>query len=80
MPTQTSAPAGAAHLGFALALVAAAALPPLLAYNQTPAATLYNQLLALAGWGLALLLSRNSAGEQPACLCCSLALVCNSCL
>lgn len=34
----------------------AAALPPLLAYNQTPAATLYNQLLALAGWGLALLL------------------------
>jgi O-antigen ligase len=39
-----------------LALVIAAAVPPLLAYNQTPAATLYNQLLALAGWGLALLL------------------------
>ena len=39
-----------------LGLVLAAALPPLLAYNQTPAATLYNQLLALAGWGLALLL------------------------
>ena len=37
-----------------LALVAAAALPPLLAYNQTPAVTLYNQLLALAGWGLVL--------------------------
>jgi O-antigen ligase len=36
------------------ALVIAAALPPLLAFNQTPAATLYNQLLALAGWGLAL--------------------------
>ena len=35
-------------------LVIAAALPPLLAFNQTPAATLYNQLLALAGWGLAL--------------------------
>jgi O-antigen ligase len=39
-----------------LGLVLAAGLPPLLAYNQTPAATLYNQLLALAGWGLALLL------------------------
>lgn len=39
-----------------LGLVLAAALPPLLAYNQTPAATLYNQLLALAGWGLALVL------------------------
>lgn len=37
-------------------LLLAAALPPLLAFNQTPAATLYNQLLALAGWGLALLL------------------------
>jgi len=37
-------------------LLAATALPPLLAYNQTPAATLYNQLLALAGWGLALIL------------------------
>jgi O-antigen ligase len=39
-----------------LGLVLAAALPPLLAFNQTPAATLYNQLLALSGWGLALLL------------------------
>lgn len=39
-----------------LGLVLAAGLPPLLAYNQTPAATLYNQLLALAGWGLALVL------------------------
>lgn len=39
-----------------LGLIVAAALPPLLAYNQTPAATLYNQLLALAGWGLALTL------------------------
>ena len=37
-------------------LALAAALPPLLAYNQTPAATLYNQLLALSGWGAALLL------------------------
>ncbi len=38
-----------------LGLILAAALPPLLAFNQTPAATLYNQLLALAGWGLALI-------------------------
>ncbi|WP_457445227.1 Wzy polymerase domain-containing protein [Roseateles sp. P5_E4] len=44
-------------------LVLAAALPPLLAFNQTPAATLYNQLLALAGWGLALLLwARSTPG------------------
>jgi O-antigen ligase len=50
MSSQTS-PA-AAPLG----LVIAAALPPLLAYNQTPAVTLYNQLLALAGWGLVLCL------------------------
>lgn len=81
MPTQTSAPAGAEHLGFALALVAAAALPPLLAYNQTPAATLYNQLLALAGWGLALLLSRrHSPGwlaglTSPAALALALLLI-----
>lgn len=39
-----------------LGLLLAAAVPPLLAFNQTPAATLYNQLLALAGWGLALVL------------------------
>ena len=51
MSSQTSAPTGAA-LGLALA----AALAPLLAFNLTPAATLYNQLLALAGWGLALML------------------------
>lgn len=50
--SQTSTLEEAAPLG----LVIAAALPPLLAYNQTPAATLYNQLLALAGWGLALTL------------------------
>ncbi|HEY8881418.1 MAG TPA: Wzy polymerase domain-containing protein [Roseateles sp.] len=45
-----------------LGLVLAAALPPLLAFNQTPAATLYNQLLALAAWGLALVLW---AGSTP---------------
>ncbi len=38
----------------AAVLVAAAALPPLLAFNLTPATTLFNQLLALAGWGLVL--------------------------
>jgi hypothetical protein len=41
---------------FRLALVAAVALPTLLAYNLTPAATLYNELLALLGWGAVLLL------------------------
>lgn len=53
MPSQTPAAAADAAL---FSLVIAAALPPLLAFNQTPAATLYNQLLALAGWGLALVL------------------------
>lgn len=52
-PAFPSEDAEAARLG----LVIAAALPPLLAFNQTPAATLYNQLQALAGWGLALVLS-----------------------
>lgn len=46
----------AAPFGLTFVLALAAALPPLLAYNQTPAATLYNQLLALAGWGGVLLL------------------------
>ena len=35
----------------------ATALPPLLAYNLTPSATLFNQLLAIAAWGLVLLLA-----------------------
>ncbi|MDR7270574.1 O-antigen ligase [Pelomonas saccharophila] len=48
-----------AFAGIALA----AALPMLLAFNQTPAATLYNQLLAIAGWGAALLLwARHTPG------------------
>jgi O-antigen ligase len=68
--TFSSAETDAAPLG----LVAAAALPPLLAFNQTPAATLYNQLLALAGWGLALMLwARSTPGwraglKSPAAL------------
>jgi len=33
----------------------ACSLAPLLAYNLTPSATLFNQLLALGGWGLVLL-------------------------
>jgi O-antigen ligase len=42
----------------AIAIAAACLLPTLLAYNQTPAATLYNQLLALTAWGMALLIAR----------------------
>jgi O-antigen ligase len=63
------------------ALAIAVALPPLLAYNQTPAATLYNQLLALAGWGVALLLWARSAPswrtglKSPAALALALLLV-----
>lgn len=40
-------------------------LPTLLAYNQTPAATLYNQLLALSAWGAVLGVARPSAGWPP---------------
>ncbi|MFT7722519.1 MAG: Wzy polymerase domain-containing protein [Roseateles sp.] len=61
MPTQPSLPADTAPPGPMAVIAAAAALPPLLAFNQTPAATLYNQLLALAGWGLALLLWARAA-------------------
>ncbi|MFG6460702.1 Wzy polymerase domain-containing protein [Roseateles sp. DXS20W] len=64
MSTQTPASADAAMFG----IVIAAALPPLLAFNQTPAATLYNQLLALAGWGLALLLWARAAPGWRAAL------------
>ncbi|RZL36143.1 MAG: polymerase [Rubrivivax sp.] len=69
-----STPTSRASDGAILGLVIAATLPPLLAFNQTPAATLYNQLLALAGWGLALLLwTRSSPGwlaglKSPAAL------------
>lgn len=77
MSSQTSAPAEAAPLG----LILAAGLPPLLAFNQTPSATLYNQLLALAGWGLALvLLARATPGwfnglKSPAALALALLIV-----
>src|SRR6218665_489330 len=47
---------------FALpAAVLACATAPLLAYNLTPSATLFNQLLALAGGGLLLLSMRGTA-------------------
>lgn len=77
MSSQTPAPVEAAPLG----LILAAAIPPLLAFNQTPSATLYNQLLALAGWGLALvLLARATPGwlnglKSPAALALLLLLV-----
>ncbi|MDG0834569.1 PglL family O-oligosaccharyltransferase [Roseateles saccharophilus] len=64
-----------------IALSATAALPPLLAYNQTPATTLYNQLLALASWGLVLWLwARSSPGwraglKSPAALALVLLLI-----
>ncbi|MEP6501972.1 MAG: Wzy polymerase domain-containing protein [Betaproteobacteria bacterium] len=44
---------------YAIALV----LPPVLAYNRTPSATLLNELLCVFGWGLCLLLHR---GVPPA--------------
>ncbi len=43
------------------ALALACGLAPLLAYNLTPSATLFNQLIALAGWGW-VMLCMNSAG------------------
>ncbi|KQY85394.1 PglL family O-oligosaccharyltransferase [Pelomonas sp. Root1444] len=76
MSSQTSVPASAA-----LGLVLAAALAPLLAFNQPPAATLYNQLLALTGWGLTLMLCANAtpawrAGlKTPAAIALALLLV-----
>jgi O-antigen ligase len=42
------------HFRIAASVALACLLPTLLAYNQTPAATLYNQLLALSAWGLVL--------------------------
>lgn len=61
MFTPTAEPTETTPTDRLLVLVIAAALPPLLAFNQTPAATLYNQLLALAGWGLALVFWASSS-------------------
>ncbi|HSI58730.1 MAG TPA: Wzy polymerase domain-containing protein [Ideonella sp.] len=46
------------------ALVFAVAAPTLLAFNVSPSATLLNQLLAVAGWGLVLLLLPTEARRQ----------------
>lgn len=62
----TPAPADTALHRLLVAVAAAVALPTLLAFNQTPAATLYNQLLALAGWGAALWLWARSTTGWPA--------------
>ena len=44
-----------AHPPFVLiTLLLACAVPPLVAYNLTPSATLFNQLAALGSWGLVL--------------------------
>ena len=47
----TPAPPALEHL---LLLALAAAVAPLVAKNMTPSATLYNQIAAVGGWGLAL--------------------------
>lgn len=78
MPTQPIPPQADAAIA---SLALATALPPLLAFNQTPAATLYNQLLALAGWGLALLVCARTVPNwraglaSPAALALALLLV-----
>ncbi|MGS0758691.1 hypothetical protein ACVBEH_30525, partial [Roseateles sp. GG27B] len=38
-----------------LVMLLACVAAPLLAFNLTPSATLFNQLAALAGWGLVLM-------------------------
>ena len=50
--------------GLSLGVAAACLLPTLLAYNISPSATLFNQLLALSGWGLVLLLARQPPPER----------------
>ncbi len=50
-----SATSAGGHSGLAGPFALAVAAPSLLAYNLAPSATLLNQLLALAGWGVALL-------------------------
>ena len=46
-----------------LALLLACAVPPLVAFNLTPSATLFNQLAALGSWGLVLVAV--ATGAQP---------------
>lgn len=54
MASGLSTTSGSTQLPSALAAVAALALPPLLAYNQSPSSTLLNQLLAIGCWGAVL--------------------------
>ena len=58
-----------------IGLLLGVTLAPLVAYNQTPSATLYNQLLAFAGLGLAVagLAWCGRVGASMACrsVCCS---------
>ena len=54
-----------AHPPFVLiTLLLACAVPPLVAYNLTPSATLFNQLAALGGWGLVLVAVAMATGTQ----------------
>ncbi len=58
-PTQTDHGPSLRVITYALALI----LPPLLAYNRTPSATLLNELLCVFGWGLCLAFE---SGRTPA--------------
>ena len=49
-----SAPASTPAIEHLMLIAVAAAIAPLVAKNMTPSATLYNQIAAVAGWGLAL--------------------------
>jgi O-antigen ligase len=60
MPAASSGEAGLGSLGppapaWVAAALAAVALPALVAFNQTPSSTFYNQAAAVFGWGLLLL-------------------------
>lgn len=55
-PTHSSAAPSALIGADKLVTLLAVALPPLLAYNLTPSATLFNQLASLAAWGVLLAL------------------------
>lgn len=61
----TALPAAASRAAMP-AMLAACAVAPLIAYNLTPNATLFNQLAALAGWGLVLLLLPGVGGGVSA--------------
>ncbi|CAN5272702.1 hypothetical protein BH11PSE10_BH11PSE10_18910 [soil metagenome] len=62
-PSFSPTPAPPASPLVLIALLIACALPPLLAYNLTPSATLFNQLAALTTWGAVLVVAA-SAGPR----------------